>query len=395
MHEQMSDKPRVFVFAPVYWPGYKSGGPVRTLRNLVSRLRDEISFHVFTSDRDHGDRRPYPTVDVDQWNDVDGVPVFYGSTASRRITSLCRIVNQARPDVVYVNSFFNPGFSIRPALLHRAGLLGRHARWVIATRGEFAPAALALKAWKKRPWLTLARVAGVHRGFRWQATSEFEAGDIAVAMGIPRDRIALVPNMADGNSVVQRRRERRPPGKPLQACFLSRITPMKNLCFALESLALVREPVDFHVYGPIADERYWQECRRAFPSSDGPVTVTVHGEVPSESVREVLSRHDLFVLPTRGENFGHAVFEALAAGVPVLLSDRTPWQDLDARGVGWVRPIDEPRRFAEVIKSCAALTEPEREAMSERATRYAAEVADRHDVVERTRALFMPDIVTP
>lgn len=383
-------KPRAFVFAPVYWPGYKSGGPVRTLRNLVARLRGDIDFLVFTSDRDRGETRPYPSVVVDEWNDVDGVPVFYASPAARRAGPLCRIMNDARPDVVYLNSFFDPAFSIRPVLLHRLGLLGRDARWVIASRGEFTQAALALKAWKKRPYVAAARLLGLHRGLRWQATSEFEVADIERAMGIPRESIAVAPNLTEGSAVLERRREHLPTGQPLQACFLSRISPMKNLRFALEALALVRAPVEFHIFGPIADEGYWQECRRALPSGTGAVTVTVHGEVPSENVRDVLARHDLFVLPTRGENFGHVVFEALAAGVPVLVSDRTPWRDLDARGVGWVRPIDDPRRFAEVIEACASLPEAERAALSERARSYAVEVADNRDVVERNRALFMP-----
>ena len=45
-------------------------------------------------------------------------------------------------------------------------------------------------------------------------------------------------------------------------------------------------------------------------------------------VHQTLSDYHLFFLPTLGENFGHAIFEALSVGVPVLISDQTPWTDV-------------------------------------------------------------------
>jgi glycosyltransferase involved in cell wall biosynthesis len=114
---------------------------------------------------------------------------------------------------------------------------------------------------------------------------------------------------------------------------------MKNLVFAIEALARVRHPVELDIYGPVDDETHAAACRRAAASAADRLTVRWHGHVPHEEVRGIFSRHDLFLFPTRGENFGHVIFESLAAGTPVLVSDRTPWQDLDAAGVGWVRSL--------------------------------------------------------
>jgi glycosyltransferase involved in cell wall biosynthesis len=163
---------------------------------------------------------------------------------------------------------------------------------------------------------------------------------------------------------------------------------MKNLAFAIETLARCRCPVDLHVYGPIEDEAYTESCRKLVPSAGSPLNVSWHGEVPHERVRAVLAEHDVFFLPTLGENFGHGIFEALAAGVPVLVSDRTPWRDLDRAGVGWVRPLDSHEPFVEVIESLAAMPADARLAMRQRAHAYATQTAASSAASDANRRLF-------
>jgi glycosyltransferase involved in cell wall biosynthesis len=55
-----------------------------------------------------------------------------------------------------------------------------------------------------------------------------------------------------------------------------------------------------------------------------------HGQVPA-----FLAGIDLFVLPSRSENFALAVGEALVAGVPVVTTTETAWAGVDAMGCGW------------------------------------------------------------
>ena len=69
-----------------------------------------------------------------------------------------------------------------------------------------------------------------------------------------------------------------------------------------------------------------------------------------ELIREAVVSSDLLFLPTAGENFGHAIQEALAAGCPVLISDRTRWRDLAPKGVGWDLPLSAPDRFVAVLR---------------------------------------------
>ena len=108
-----------------------------------------------------------------------------------------------------------------------------------------------------------------------------------------------------------------------------------------------------------------------------------------DQVRATIARHDLFLLPTRGENFGHVIFESLAAGVPVLVSDRTPWRDLDARGSGWVRSLETPEAFVDVLESAAARDPATRRAAAVAAHAHALEVSRSAAVLGANRGLFL------
>jgi glycosyltransferase involved in cell wall biosynthesis len=100
----------------------------------------------------------------------------------------------------------------------------------------------------------------------------------------------------------------------------------------------------------------------------------------------MLAQYDFLLLPTLGENFGYVILEALAAGCPVLISDESPWRNLQAAGVGWDMPLSEPERWRAALRECVEM-EPQRyREMSERARcfvhEWAASIAFREDQVE-------------
>jgi glycosyltransferase involved in cell wall biosynthesis len=101
-----------------------------------------------------------------------------------------------------------------------------------------------------------------------------------------------------------------------------------------------------------------------------------------------LREHDLFFLPTLGENFGHIILEAFCAGCPVLISDQTPWRDLEEKGVGWDLPFDQPELFREVLQRFAGMENAEYIKWSERARAYGLGVSRNDETVEQNRQLF-------
>jgi len=103
-------------------PGYKAGGPIRSLANLIESLGAEFSFKVVTQDRDSGDEAPYRNVPVNSWQAVGRARVLYLSPDRLSAPHLLKIFRQTDYDVLYLNSFFSPVFTITPVSMRRLGL---------------------------------------------------------------------------------------------------------------------------------------------------------------------------------------------------------------------------------------------------------------------------------
>jgi glycosyltransferase involved in cell wall biosynthesis len=101
-----------------------------------------------------------------------------------------------------------------------------------------------------------------------------------------------------------------------------------------------------------------------------------------------MQNYDLLFLPTAGENYGHVVVEALSAGVPVLLSDQTPWRCLQEKGIGWDIPLSDTNRFVEAIQFAAKASSQEWVVWKERAVEHAAYLLSDPVTEEANRTLF-------
>ena len=98
--------------------------------------------------------------------------------------------------------------------------------------------------------------------------------------------------------------------------------------------------MQLNLYGEIEDDMYWKKCESLINSFGKNISVKYNHAVTNEMITGIMQQHHLFVLPTLGENFGHAIFEAFMAGKPVLISDKTPWQQLQQKKIGHDLPLD-------------------------------------------------------
>lgn len=385
----MDKKPVILVLLPHYLPGYKCGGPIRSIANLVDHLDEEFDFKIITSDRDWLETEPFREVRIDEWNTAWKFSVFYGSPEQLSLLNLARLISSTSHDLLYINSFFSPRFSIFPLLARKLGITPKRPV-VLAPRGEFSKGALALKTWKKRVFILAAKLIGLHRDLTWQASSEYEAEDIRSSMGGISQQIIVAPNLLpkattspDNPAIVTSKN-----GDALKVVFLSRISPKKNLDYAIDTLKRISGSVEFDIYGVVDDQIYWENCKTQMASLPKNVKATYQGTLDHSKVHAVLASYDLFFFPTWGENFGHVIFEALAAGIPALISDQTPWRDLEEKGVGWVRPLNKVEGFVRVISELARMGESERFAQRARARKYASDQADNHGVRQANYELF-------
>jgi glycosyltransferase involved in cell wall biosynthesis len=178
------------------------------------------------------------------------------------------------------------------------------------------------------------------------------------------------------------------PGGPLRIAFLSRIDRKKNLAFAIETVGRLSTPARLEIFGPVTDATYWTECQDLIRQLPVHVSAYYRGVIPNADVTVTLAAYDLFFLPTLGENFGHAILDALEAGVPVLISDRTPWRDLQARHAGWSLPLDPPDAFVAAIERYARSDVAERRLLRKGARMLAEHAVASSDAVARSRDML-------
>jgi len=382
-------RPRVLVAADHYLPGVNGGGPIRSIAAIVRALGNEVDFRVVTRDRDLGATEPYRDVVAGAWTSHEETRVFYCPEGEPSLATWQRLIHETCPDVVYLNSFFSPRFSIAPLLVRRRGK-APGVRFVLAPRGELHPGALALKRPKKEAFLRLSRALGLLRGVVWHATVPEEAEQIRRWFGV-RALAGVAPVLAGRVPGERSAAARKRPGV-LEVAFLSRISPKKNLLGAIELLSDVAGDVRFNVYGPKEDADYWQRCRRALDALPANVTVRDHGPVEGEKVTAALAGNHVLLFPTHGENFGHVVLEALLAGVPVLTSDQTPWRDLELHAAGWDLPLTRPQAFRDKLAELVAMDGAEHARWSRGARRLGLAYAEDREAVARNRALFVGDV---
>jgi glycosyltransferase involved in cell wall biosynthesis len=194
----------------------------------------------------------------------------------------------------------------------------------------------------------------------WKAAAEAEKLDIKKTIG-ERAKIFVAPNMPPRTILENFTLEMKPLKEKgaVRLIFLSRVSPKKNLRFALELLQNLKGEVIFDLYGSLEDEAYWKECQEIITALPSNIKVEFRGSVEYERVAEKMSGYHFFFFPTLGENFGHVVIEALAAGCPVLISDQTPWRNLENASAGWDIPLSQRDKWTEILTKCVEMSHEE------------------------------------
>jgi glycosyltransferase involved in cell wall biosynthesis len=236
-----------------------------------------------------------------------------------------------------------------------------------------------------------ASIAMLHRDVIWQASTAHERSDILRALPLLRiadERIHVAANIPRAFKFQATDREYpKSPGK-LRAVFISRISPKKNLLGAIRMLQSLSGEVEFDIYGPQEDSNYWRQCEQAIQTLPGNIHVRYRGVLHPDQVPDTFSQYHAFLFPTRGENFGHVIIESLASGCPVLISDRTPWRNLEFAGIGWDLSLERPDTFQSALARLIAMDGEAHRNMSRNASQFAARYIAAGESVERNRQLF-------
>jgi glycosyltransferase involved in cell wall biosynthesis len=378
------EKKKILVLVDWFAPGYKAGGPIQSCVNFAFAMKKEFSIHVLTTDTDHGETAPYAGITSGQWtNDLHpDIRVFYLRKAGLTRAGLREQIEAVQPDFVYLNHLFSPLFVIYPLWLAYTGRL--RSQVVICPRGALYDSALAVRTWKKTPFLRLFRWMGVHRRVLFHATNEREKK--AILKYFPGSRVVIADNLPRMNqpAFVSRAKEK----GAVRIIFVARLVSIKNLLYFLKALETVRASVELSVVGPIEDKGYWEECRAQIARLPDHISVDYLGPRRNDELMPLLQEHHVFALPTTGENFGHSIFEALLAGRPVLISDQTPWLGLAPRKAGWDLPLADPGGFARVVEETAAWDQGLWEQWARSAWQYARHFIENPELQRQYIQLF-------
>lgn len=359
-------KPRVLIVADYYLPGFRAGGPIRSISNCISRLLPFVDFFVVTRNCD-ADRVAYKEIQPDTWTNGPSGRVYYATFLNMRVVQRC--AREMNCDVIWLNSLFS---LVSLGVLIARRLDAIDLPLIVSPRGELSPGALSLKRVRKQLAMRGLTACGCLGEVEWLASSDLEREEIRTVIG-PRDPITLVPEAVSEPARGPRSWPAKHQGR-LRAVFASRISPKKNLHYLIDTLAGCRESIHLDVIGPIDDPAYWDSCRVKMMQLPSNISIEHVGELQHTALTRRLAEYDVMILPTLSENFGHIVVESWAAGCPVLLSDQTPWRNLAHLGIGLDLPLADPAKWRAAITDLVHIDNEAELAMRQRCVAQAEHV---------------------
>ena len=221
--------------------------------------------------------------------------------------------------------------------------------YIVRPAGSLDPTPLRMKGFKKRLYLNaierhlVNNAAAIHAVSENEARNLSELGFTSPVVTIPNGISRIATDVRSDIKAVNRA-ELGLPAKEQLILFVGRIHPIKNLEFlgrVFQSLlSKLQAPVKLLIAGP-DDHAYAEQLKAYYQNLGIGEHVQFLGEVLGEQKDTLYRACDLFVLPSHTENFGFVVIEALAAGLPVIVSDKTPWAAVNEARAGYCLPLEE------------------------------------------------------
>ena len=333
---------KILIVMGGFFPGEKYGGPPVSVDNFCT-LMSEHKIYIVTLNHDLFDENPYKDIDKG-WNDRGNCKVLYLSDSKYNKRTFEEIIKRIRPDLLYLQGLFQQCVFPCLQLAKRYNI-----KVLLAPRGELCYGAFRIKKYKKVLYIKYLLLAGLTKNVSFQSTSDEETEAISKLIGCPMKKIHKLDNIPSiPRMEYQRRKKIEGKGRFI---FLARIHPKKNLLSAIKYFNHVNGDAVFDIYGSIEDEVYWQDCKEAIKNLPKNIKCTYKGLVPHDQVHEIFSQYDAFLFPTLSENYGHVIAESLIVGTQVIISDQTPWNDVEENRAGFVCMLNDKESFVKAIVS--------------------------------------------
>lgn len=314
----------------------EAGGPSQSVPSLVRSLQQA-------------------GVDASLWTCDQGSAGDSHSDIAAPVGPLGQVVERlGRIDVIHDHGIWLRSNHQSASLATASGIVR-----VVSPRGMLEPQARQLRGWKKRVAWMFYQQRDLRSAAFLHATSDREKRGFR-RLGLDQPAI-VIPNGVD---LPAPRGPVTPPASRT-ALFVGRIHPIKGLPALIEAWGQVA-PAGWRmrVVGPDEGGHRVELVSRVEAAGLSDVW-RFDGAVSGEERWRVMHQADLFILPTKTENFGIAVAEALACGLPVITTTGAPWEGLVSHRCGWWvnRSVES---IAAALKEAAALSPEQRRAMGDR-----------------------------
>ena len=348
-----------------------------------------IDVTIITTDSNGDIGQPPLEVPLNQPIEQNGYQIIYFRCSPFRrykfSLGLLQWLNQnARQfDLAHIHAVFSPVTSLAAAIAR-----GRHLPYIIRPCGMLDPADLQKKQLLKQIYAALlerqnlAGAAAIHFTSQQEAKVSERFG-LSGTGKIPVPQDLVIPLGVTAGFFHNKLQEAPVP----IILFMSRIEPKKGLDLLIPALKNILDSgIDFQFIlagSNPQDADYETQIKEKIANSSLAKSTAITGFVSGDLKVELLAKADLFVLPSYYENFGIAVAEAMAAGTPVVISDRVHIsEDIQQAEAGWVGPL-EVGAIASLIKS--ALLDPnERKRRGSNAKAYAEKHYNWGAIAQRT-----------
>ena len=345
----------------------ETGGPARSVPNLALALANE-GVRVTLLSLDLGDEFSNPLVPSHPLLKTVFVPVKF-KIGMRTVlipgykAALQKLCLDREKLILHDHGIWLPqnGIAAQVANQYQIPL-------VISPRGMLEPWAMQYHRWRKWIGWHLFQKGRLQTARVMHATSHIEAESIR-NLGIHKPT-AVIPNGTVIPELISHRLRKTQQKKRI--LFLSRIHPKKGLMNLVEVMRGLNLRDWELIIAGYDENNHQQEVESAVRNAKLEKSIQFVGPIDNEMKWNFFVEGDLFILPSFSENFGIVVAEALAAGIPVITTTGTPWEDLKRYNCGWwVDPTVE--RLSDALSEATSLSDEQRNEMGDRGRKLVEE----------------------
>ena len=364
--------PKILIFIDWYLPGTNSGGPVRSYYNMITQLGHKIDFYIITRNIDYCSENVYENVNSNVWNDsYNNSKVLYLSNSSIKNFNYLRFVEEVSPNTILVNGIYSFFFSILPVLKFK-----NKFPIILSTRGMLSSQAFTSKKIKKIIFLKLFSFLNIYNNITFHATNISEKNNIIKIFGkhVTIEIISNLPQKLNDTIKISKK------NNPTRFINFARISSEKGTFLMLQSLMHVDDFLVLDIFGAIYDEEYWEKCCLIINKLPNNISVNYKGILSYEKLHENLFNYDFMIMLSEGENYGHSIIESLSAGLPVIISDNTPWKELEKNNIGWDIKLSE-NNIPSFIKMACNTSQEKYNILSKNSFYYAQKICNDNSVL--------------